>query len=169
MAGRERLQREPAGQMRESGGSSTEHNRETTSRANDNAFTKGRSPVPPPLTDHTKGRSPVAPPLTDHTKGRSPVAPPLTDHTKGRSPVAPPLTDHTTSRSPVAPPLPDHTTGRSPVAPPLTDHTKGPSPVPPHHPESASKARQIDPVSLPGQGPGVPLVSSRESTNDGAD
>jgi hypothetical protein len=83
--------------MRESGGSSTGHNRETTGRANDYPITKGRSPVPPPLTDHTKGRSPVAPPLTDHTKGRSPVLP--------------------------------------------------------HPPEGASKARQIEPVSLPGQGP----------------
>ena len=100
MAGRDRLPREPAGQMLESGGSSTGHYRATTSRANDNAFPNGRGPVPPPLTDHTKGRSPVAPPLTDHTKGRSPVAPPLTDHTKGRSPVAPPLTDHTKGRSP---------------------------------------------------------------------
>src|SRR5215472_11874667 len=127
MAGRERLPSEPAGQMRESGGNSTGHNRETIGQADDYPVTNGRSPVPPPLTDHTKGRSPVPPPLTDHTKGRSPVAPPL------------------------------------------TDHTKGPSPVPPHHPESASKARQIDPVSLPGQGPGVSLVSSRESTNDGAD
>jgi hypothetical protein len=81
MVGRERLPTELAGQMRESGGSSTGHNRETTRRANDYPFAKKRSPVPPPLTDHTKGRSPVAPPLTDHTKGRSPVAPPLTDHT----------------------------------------------------------------------------------------
>ena len=95
MAGRERLRREPAGQMRESGGSSTGHNRETTGRADDYPFTKGRSAVAPPLTDHTKGRIPVAPPLTEHTKGRTPVAPPLTDHTKGRTPVAPPLTDHT--------------------------------------------------------------------------
>ena len=55
--------------MRESGGNSTGHNRETTGRASDYPFTKGRSPVAPPLTDHTKGRSPVAPPLTDHTKG----------------------------------------------------------------------------------------------------
>ena len=61
MAGRERLRREPAGQMRESGGSSTGHNRETTGRANDYPFTKGRSPAPPPLTDHTKGRSPGLP------------------------------------------------------------------------------------------------------------
>jgi hypothetical protein len=71
--------------MRESGGSSTGQNRETTRRANDYPFAKGRSQVAPPLTDHTKGRSQVAPPLTDHTKGRSQVAPPLTDHTKGRS------------------------------------------------------------------------------------
>src|SRR6266487_1268134 len=97
MAGRERLPREPAGQMRESGGSSTGHNRETTGRANDYPFTEGRSPAPPPLTDHTKGRSPAPPPLTDHTKGRSPA--------------------------------------------------------PPHPPEGASKARQIEPASLPGQGP----------------
>ena len=41
--------------MRESGGNSTGHNRETTGRASDYPFTKGRSPVPPPLTDHTKG------------------------------------------------------------------------------------------------------------------
>jgi hypothetical protein len=125
MAGRERLPREPAGQMRESGGSSTGHNRETTGRANDYPFTEGRSPAPPPLTDHTKGRSPAPPPLTDHTKGRSPAPPPLTDHTKGRSPAPPPL----------------------------TDHTKGRSPAPPHPPEGASKAGQIEPVSLPGQGP----------------
>src|SRR5436190_1891352 len=97
MAGRERLPREPAGQMRESGGSSTGHNRQTTGRANDYPFTEGRSPAPPPLTDHTKGRSPAPPPLTDHTNGRSPA--------------------------------------------------------PPHPPEGASKARQIEPVSLPGQGP----------------
>jgi hypothetical protein len=83
MAGRERLQREPAGQMRESGGSSTGRNRETTGRANDYLLAEGRSPAPPPLTDHTKGRSPA----------------------------------------------------------------------PPHPPEGASKARQIEPVSLPGQGP----------------
>jgi hypothetical protein len=89
MAGREGLPRELAGHMRESGESSTELNRETTGRADDYPFTKGRNPVAPPLTDHTKGRSPVAPPLTDHTKGRSPVAPPLTDHTKGRHPVLP--------------------------------------------------------------------------------
>jgi len=69
--------------MRESGGSSTGHNRETTGRANDYPFTQGRSPAPPPLTDHTQGRSPA----------------------------------------------------------------------PPHPPEGASKARQIEPVSLPGQGP----------------
>ena len=61
MAGRERLPREPAGQMRESGESSTGHNRETTGRANDYSFTKGRNPAPPPLTDHTKGRSPAPP------------------------------------------------------------------------------------------------------------
>jgi len=97
MAGRQRLPREPAGQMRESGGSSTGHNRETTGRANDYLFTEGRSPAPPPLTDHTQGRSPAPPPLTDHTQGRSPA--------------------------------------------------------PPHPPEGASKARQIEPVSLPGQGP----------------
>jgi hypothetical protein len=97
--------------MRESGGSSTGHNRETTGRANDYPSTKGRSPAPPPLTDHTKGRSPAPPPLTDHTKGRSPAPPPLTDHTKGRSPA------------------------------------------PPHPPEGASTAGQIEPVSLPGQGP----------------
>lgn len=89
MVGRERLPRELAGQMRESGGSSAEHDRETAGRANDSPFTKGRSAVAPPLTDHTKGRSPVAPPLTDHTKGCSPVPPPLTDHTKERSPVLP--------------------------------------------------------------------------------
>ena len=65
MAGRERLPREPAGQMRESGGSSTGDDRETTGRADDYTFTKGRSTVPPPLTDFTKGCSPVAPPLTD--------------------------------------------------------------------------------------------------------
>jgi hypothetical protein len=97
MAGRERLPREPAGQMRESGGSSTGHDRETMGRAKDYPFTEGRSLAPPPLTDHTKGRSPAPPPLTDHTKGRSPA--------------------------------------------------------PPHPPEGASKARQIEPVSLPGQGP----------------
>ena len=97
--------------MRESGGSSTGHNRETTGRANDYPSTEGRSPAPPPLTDHTKGRSPAPPPLTDHTKGRSPAPPPLTDHTKGRSPA------------------------------------------PPHPPGGASKARQIEPVPLPGQGP----------------
>jgi hypothetical protein len=97
MAGRERLPTEPAGQMRESGGSSTGHNRETTGRANDYPFTEGRSPAPPPLTDHTQGRSPAPPPLTDHTQGRNPAAP--------------------------------------------------------HPPEGASKARQIEPVSLPGQGP----------------
>src|SRR5512133_1477990 len=111
MAGRERLPREPAGQMRESGGSSTGHNRETTGRANNYPFTGGRSPAPPPLTDHSKGRSPAPPPLTDHSKGRSPAPPPLTDHSKGRSPA------------------------------------------PPHPPEGASKARQIEPVSRPGQGP----------------
>jgi hypothetical protein len=138
MAGRERLLREPAGQMRESGGSSTGHNRETTGRAHDPPSTEGRSPAPPPLTDHTKGRSPAPPPLTDHTKGRSPAPPPLTDHTKGRSPAPPPLTDHTK--------------GRSPAPPPLTDHTKGRSPAPPHPPEGAAKAGQIEPVSLPGQG-----------------
>jgi hypothetical protein len=137
--GRERLPREPAGQMRESGGSSTGHNRETTSRANDYPSTEGHSPAPPPLTDHTKGRTPAPPPLTDHTKGRTPAPPPLTDHTKGRTPAPPPLTDHTK--------------GRSPAPPPLTDHTKGRSPAPPHPPEGASKARQIEPVSLPGQGP----------------
>jgi hypothetical protein len=124
MAGQERLPRELAGQMRESGGSSAGHDRGTTGRANDYPFTKGSSPVAPPLTDHTKGSSPVAPPLTDHTQGGSPVAPPLTDHTKGCSPVPPPL----------------------------TDHTKGRSPVLPHPPEGASKARR-EPVSLPGQGP----------------
>ena len=47
--------------MRESGGSSTRHNRETIGGASDYPFTKGPSPVPPPLTDHTKGRTPVAP------------------------------------------------------------------------------------------------------------
>jgi hypothetical protein len=97
MAGRERLPREPAGQMRESGENSTGHNRETTDRANDYPFTKDRSPAPPPLTDHTKDRSPAPPPLTDHTKDRSPA--------------------------------------------------------PPHPQEGASKARQIEPVPLPGQGP----------------
>jgi hypothetical protein len=97
MAGRERLPTEPAGQMRESGGSSTGHNRETTRRANDYPFTEGRSPAPPPLTDHSQGRSPAPPPLTDHTQGRSLA--------------------------------------------------------PPHPPEGASKAGQIEPVSLPGQGP----------------
>ena len=97
MAGRERLPREPAGQMRESGGSSTGRKRETPGRADDYPLAEGRSPVAPPLTDHTKGRSPAPPPLTDHTKGRSPA--------------------------------------------------------PPHPPEGASKARQIEPVSLPGQGP----------------
>jgi hypothetical protein len=111
MAGRERLPREPAGQMRESGGSSTGHNRETTGRANDYPVTEGCSPAPPPLTDHTQGRSPAPPPLTDHTQGRSPAPPPLTDHTQGRSPA------------------------------------------PMHPPEGASKARQIEPVSLPGQAP----------------
>jgi hypothetical protein len=111
--------------MRESGGSSAGHDRETTDPANDHPFTKGRSPVAPPLTDHTQGRSPVAPPLTDHTKGRSAVAPPLTDHTQGRSAVPPPL----------------------------TDHTKGWSPVLPRPPEGASKASEIEPVSRPGQGP----------------
>jgi hypothetical protein len=75
MAGRERLPREPAGQMRESGGSSTGHKRETTGRANDSPVAEGRSPAPPPLTDHTKGRSPAPPPLTDHTQGRSPAPP----------------------------------------------------------------------------------------------
>jgi len=78
--------------VRESGESSTGHDREAARQANGYPFAKGRSTVPPPLTDHSKGRSAVAPPLTDHSKGRSPVAPPLTDHTKGRSPVAPPLT-----------------------------------------------------------------------------
>ena len=58
--------------MRESGGSSTGHNRETTGRANDYPFTKGRSPAPPPLSDHPKGRSPAPPPLTDHTKAAAP-------------------------------------------------------------------------------------------------
>src|SRR2546425_8213481 len=111
MAGRERLRRERAGQMRERGGRRTGPNRETTGRANDSPFPKGRSPAPPPLTDHTKGRSPAPPPLTDHTKGRSPAPPPLTDHTKGRSPA------------------------------------------PPYPPEGASKAQQIEPVPLPGQGP----------------
>ncbi len=53
--------------MRESVGSSTGQNRETTDRADDYPFTKGRNPVAPPLTDHTKGRNPVAPPLTDHS------------------------------------------------------------------------------------------------------
>jgi len=125
MTGRERLPRVLAGHMRESGGSSPGHDREAAGRADDDPFTKGRSPVAPPLTDHTKGRSPVAPPLTDHTEGRSPVPPPLTDHTKGRSPVPPPL----------------------------TDHTKGRRPVLPDPPEDASKARRIEPVSLPGQRP----------------
>jgi hypothetical protein len=111
--------------MRESGASSTGHHRETTGRANDDPVTEGRSPAPLPLTDHTKGRSPAPPPLTDHTKGRSPAPPPLTDHTKGRSPAPPPL----------------------------TDHTKGLSPAPPHPPKGASKARQIEPVPRPGQGP----------------
>src|SRR6266849_6480080 len=81
--------------MRESGGNSTGHNRETTGRASDYPFTKGRSPVAPLLADHSGGRSPVPAPLADHTKGRSPVPAPLADHTKGRSTVAPPLTDHT--------------------------------------------------------------------------
>src|SRR6266851_5244350 len=111
MAGRERLPREPAGQMRESGGDSTGHNRETTGRANDYPFTKGRTPAPPPLTDHTKGRTPAPPPLTDHTTGRTPAPPPPTAHTKGRTPA------------------------------------------PPHPPEGEATARQIEPVSLPGQGP----------------
>ena len=83
--------------MRDSSGSSTGRNRETTDRADEHPFTKGRSPAPPPLTDHTKGRSPAPPPLTDHTKGRSPVLP--------------------------------------------------------HPLEEVPKARQIEPVSLPGQGP----------------
>ena len=131
--------------MHESGGSSTAHDRETTGRANDYPVSKGRSPLPPPLTDHIKGRSPVPPPLTDHAKGRIPVPPPLTDHIKGRSLVAPPLTDHTEGRSLVAPPLTDHTEGRIPVtaavdrphrrpypgARPLTDHTEGRIPVAP--------------------------------------
>jgi len=73
--------------MRESGGSSTGHNRETAGRANDYPVTEGRSLAPPPLTDHSKGRSPAPPPLTDHSKGRSPAPPPLTDHTQGRSPA----------------------------------------------------------------------------------
>jgi hypothetical protein len=89
MAGCERRPREPAGQMRESGGSSTGHNRETTGRADDHSLTKGRSPLPPPLTDHTIGASPVALPLTDHTIGRGPLPPPLTDHTKRRRPIDP--------------------------------------------------------------------------------
>jgi len=53
--------------MRESGGSSTGHNRETTGRADDYPVTEGRSPAPPPLTDHTKGCSPAPPPQTDRT------------------------------------------------------------------------------------------------------
>jgi hypothetical protein len=111
--------------MRESGGSSAGQDRETTGRANDHPFTKGRSAVAPPLTDHTKGCSPLPPPLTDHTEGRSAVAPPLTDHTKGRSPLPPPL----------------------------TDHTKGRTPVLSQPPEDPSQARRVEPVSLPGQGP----------------
>jgi hypothetical protein len=99
VAGRGRLPTELAGQMHESGTSSTAHDRETTQRANDHPFAKSPSVVPPPLTDHAKGCSPVPPPLTDHAKGRSPVAPPLTDHAKGRNPVAPPLTDYTKGRS----------------------------------------------------------------------
>src|SRR6266480_1125311 len=71
MAGRERLPRELAGQMRESGGSSAGHDRGTSGQANDYPSTKGCSPVAPPLTDHTKDCSPVPPPLTDHTKGHS--------------------------------------------------------------------------------------------------
>jgi hypothetical protein len=45
--------------MRESGGSSTGQNRETTGREDDYPFAKGRSSVPPPLTDHTEGRNPL--------------------------------------------------------------------------------------------------------------
>jgi hypothetical protein len=73
--------------------------------------------------------------------------------TKDRSPAPPPLTDHTKDRSPPPPPLTDHTKDRSPPPPPLTDHTKDRSPAPPHPPEGVSKARQIEPVPLPGQGP----------------
>ena len=68
MAGRERLPRELAGQMRESGGSSAGHDRGTTGRANDYPSTKGRSPVPPPLTDHTKGHSLGLRPAIDGTE-----------------------------------------------------------------------------------------------------
>ena len=75
MMGRERLPSELAGQMRESAGSNAGHDREITGGANDHPFTKGRSSVAPPLTDHTTGRSPVPPPLTDHTQGRGPVLP----------------------------------------------------------------------------------------------
>jgi hypothetical protein len=107
MAGRERLPRELAGHMRESGESRTELSRETTGRANDHPFTKRRNSVAPPLTDYTQGRSSVAPPLTDHTQGRNPVAPPLTDYTQRRSPVAPPLTDYTQGRHAVLPHPPE--------------------------------------------------------------
>ena len=55
--------------MRESDERGIGDNREITGRASDYSVAKGRTPVPPPLTDHTKGRSAVAPPLTDHTKG----------------------------------------------------------------------------------------------------
>src|SRR5260370_35856753 len=105
MAGRERRPREPAGQMRESGGSSTGHNRETTGRANDYPFTKGRSPAPPPLTDHTKGRSPAPPPLPTHTKRPAPAPPPPPeDHsapTPGHTPQPP-----RTAAGPAAPAAP---------------------------------------------------------------
>src|SRR5690348_10138265 len=139
MAGRERLPREPAGQMRESGGNSTGHNRETTGRANDDPVTQGRSPAPPPPTDHTTAPSPATPPPAPPTERVSPAPPRLTDPTKGHSTAPPPLTDHTN--------------GRSPAPPPLTDHTKGRSPAPSHPPEGASTARQTEPVPLPGQGP----------------
>jgi hypothetical protein len=111
--------------MRESGGNSTGHNRETTGRANDYPFTTGRSPVPPALTDHTTGRTPVPPALTDHTTGRTPVPPALTDHT----------------------------TGRSPVPPALTDPDQGPKPGPASPSGGCIEGEQIEPVSLPGQGP----------------
>src|SRR2546425_12801423 len=125
MAGRERLRRERAGQMRERGGRRTGPNRETTGRANDSPFPKGRSPAPPPLTDHTKGRSPAPPPLTDHTKGRSPAPPPLTDHTKARSPAPPPLTEHPTRPRPPQP-APSHAAARAPRSWPVSPPRQGP-------------------------------------------
>src|SRR5258708_11263062 len=100
MAGRERLPREPAGQMRESGGSSTGHNRETTGRANDYPFTKGRSPAPPPQTHHTTRRAPPPPPPTTHAIGTPPAPPTDTNPTTAPPPSPTAATNRATEPSP---------------------------------------------------------------------